>query len=867
MGSGQRQAPRATRPMAGQRPAGDERAVAESPRSEFRVAHSRVLPLSIALISAAALAYQLLLMRWLAIAHWHSFAVMIISLALLGHGASGTWLSLLQTRARRRFDTWFPACALLFAISAVVAPWLARAIPFNGLELVWHPRQLLWLSALYLVLALPFGFAASCFGLAFARHGTRIPRLYGADLLGAGIGALAAIALQWLPVEHGLRLAAVCGPLAAALVASPRLRLGALLLALVLLAMPLERMLAPALNPYMGLSKALLLPDARILAQRHSPYGWLAVLDSPRVPLRHAPGLSLGNTDEPSPQLGVFTDGDGPSPIVRGRGDTQALAWLGRMSSALPYRLRPRPTVLVLGAGGGMEVRQALALGARSVDAVDANPQRLQLLREIFDDYAGGLYRDPRVRVHAATPRAYARSDRRQYDLVVLASGESFAGTGAGVQAATEQYALTVQALRDYHARLAPDGMLAVSRWSKQPPRDELKLVASAVAALREEGVADPATHIGMIRNWDASTLLIRRGRFDAASVAALRAFADAQGYDPVHYPGIAADAGMRHHEEVSPSLREGVQALLSPQAEAFMRDYKFAIAPARDDTPYFGDFFRWRSLPELWRLRGQGSAVLLDSGTLLLLGALAQALPLSLLLVLAPLLALPRVGGEAPVSRLRAGVYFLALGLGFMLIEIASLSRLTLLVGHPLLAMAVGLGAFLLFAGAGSVYVQRWLSPLAVAGIATAAIEAALARRVRWTVLAIALGLGWQFVVFAAGHAFGAAWPLAVRALWGLLGIAPLALAMGMPFPLGLARLARAAPALVPWAWGINGCASVIAAIGALLVAMAIGLRATLLLALALYALAAWIWRASGGDRAPTQQALHLRQSRLAAL
>ncbi|MFD0738770.1 spermidine synthase [Lysobacter koreensis] len=813
---------------------------------------SRMLPFAIGLLSAAALAYQLLLMRWLAIAHWHPFAVMIISLALLGHGASGTWLSLwlrgaAGERLQRRFERGFPWCAAGFALSAVLALWLAQTIPFNGLELAWNPRQLLWLSALYLVLALPFFFAASCFGLAFARHGAHIPALYGADLLGAGIGALAAVALLWLPVDRGLVLAAACGPIAAALLVRRwASQLGLVLVAFSVLALWPARVLAPTPNEFKGLSKALLMPGARILAQRHGPYGWVAVLDSPRIPLRYAPGLSLDNHDELPAQLGVFTDGDGLAPITR-RGDG-AQAYLGRMLSALPYRVQAStktgPRVLVLGAGGGQEVLQALALGARAVDAVEPNPQRLRLVRDDYAAFAGDLYRDPRVRVVHAEPRAFVRRATQRYDLIVLASGESFAGGGAGVQAAAEQYSLTVEAWRDYLSRLAPGGMLAATRWSKQPPRDELKLLATAIAALRAQGLADADARIIALRGWDASTWLVKRGRFETGEIAAAQAFAQAQGFDPVHVPGLRGVAGERFHQLDGAYLVEGARALLSPRAADYRRDYKFAIAPATDDRPYFGDFFRWRSLPELWRLREQGSAVLLDSGTLLLLATLLQALPLALLLVLLPLRALPRAPYDAAsgLVRWRAGGYFLALGLAFMLVEIATLSRLALLVGHPWLAASVGLAGFLCFAGAGSLQAQRLL---ARADASAGNVDAELAAAVRRAVFAIALGLLWQLAVFAAVHEVGAGWPVPARALAGLLGIAPLAVAMGMPFPLGLARLARSAPAWVPWAWGLNGCASVIAAVAALLLAMLVGLRATLLCALALYAFAAWLWRA----------------------
>ncbi len=808
------------------------------------------LPFAIGLISAAALAYQLLLMRWLAIEHWHPFAVMIISLALLGHGASGTWLAVwLRRRGNEylapRFEGVFVACSLLFAVIAAVALLVARAIPFNGLELVWNPRQMLWLGALYLVLAVPFFFAASCFGLAFARHGTRIPALYAADLIGAGIGALLALALGCLPTGRGLILAALGGAWAGFLLSRVNWRrIVALLVAVLLVALIPTRSLLPQPNPYKGLSKALLLPQAHVVAQRWGPYGWLAVLDSPQVPLRYAPGMSLGFAGEPPAQRGLYTDGDGLS-VITHNSDTAPRQWLDAMTSALPYHARRPGSVLVLGAGGGMEVLQALALGASRVDAVELSAQRLALVRDDEARYAGQLYRDPRVRTVVAEPRAQVRADRRKHDLIVLAGGESFASGGAGVQSASEQYALTVEAMGDYLRRLSPTGMIAITRWSKQPPRDELKLVATMASALRLHGIATPAQHVAAIRNWDASTWLLSLRPFSSDEVAAMAHFAGQRGFDAVLLPGIRLDPAGNLHALDPPYLFDGAQALLSSRADRFIDDYKFMIEPASDDRPYFGHYFRWRSLPELWKLRGEGSAVLLDSGYLLLVAALVQALPLALLLVLLPLRVLGRSGAAQPgdLSRTRAAAYFTALGLAFLLIEIATLSRLTLLVGHPLLAATAGLAGVLLFAGAGSLQAQRWLAR-------HDASPQAITRHIRWAVRAIALGVLWQVAMFAIAMEYAASWPPWARTLLGLIGIAPMAFAMGMPFPLGLARLARTAPAFVPWAWGLNGCASVLAAILALLLAMAFGLRATLLIALVLYVFAAWVWPVKARDQ-----------------
>lgn len=803
--------------------------------SAMRSARTWRLAVAIGLVSMAALAYQLLLMRWLAIAHWHPFAVVIISLALLGHGASGTALSLMGARATRHFDVLFPACAIAFVAAAAACLVLARGIPFNGLEVVWDPRQLGWLALLYLCLSLPFFFAAACFGLAFARHGGDIPLLYGADLLGAGLGAVVALGLLWVRPVDGALAVAVSLAAIAGLIARPTwpIRVGAVAAVALVVALLATGALAPVANPYKGLSKALLVRDARIVAERHSPYGWLAVLESPRVPLRIVPGLSLANTQEPAEQVGVFVDGDGPATITRRDGDPRALGYLGRTTAALPYALIDRPRVLVLGAGAGSDVLQALVLGARKVDAVEQNPQLVALVRGRFDDLAGHLYRDPRVRVRVADARGFVRAGTARYDVIVLAAAGSQAGGSAGTQAVAEDYAQTVEALRAYHARLAPGGLLAITRWEKQPPRDALRLFATAVAALRAEGVDDPGAHLLAIRNWDAGTLLVKRDPFTPGEIARARAFAERWGFDLAHAPGPHI-AGVAPFHVAGGESQAGAKALRSPRAQAYLDAYKFDIAPTHDDRPYFANFFKWSTLPELWRLRAQGAAVLLDSGYLLLVAALVQAVPLTLGLVLLPLLALPRGPRAHGIVRWRAAAYFLCLGIAFLFIEIACLSRLGLLIGQPLLAIATGLAGFLAFAGAGSLFAQRSLA----GGARPLPMSIAIA------VGGIALALAWHFASFAVALSVGGDWPPWLRASAGLLTVAPLAFAMGMPFPLGLSRLARAAPAFVPWAWGINGCASVLAAIAALLLAIEIGLVATLLVALALYAFAALVWR-----------------------
>ncbi len=473
--------------------------------------------------------------------------------------------------------------------------------------------------------------------------------------------------------------------------------------------------------------------------------------------------------------------------------------------------------MLVLGAGGGLDVLQALAHGATTVDAVELNPRMLALVRGPLDAFAGGLYRDPRVRVHAADARGFVRASADAFDLVVVPPLDAYAGTGA--HAAAESFPYTIEALRDYYRRLAPGGLVALTRWERQPPRDGLKLFATAIAALQAEGAA-PAQQLAALRGWQTTTLLLRRAGFTAADAAALRAFCATHGFDPVYFPGIEPGEANVHTRVARPWLHEGALALLGPQHEAFLEDYKFELRPTTDNRPYFFHFFRWRLLPELLALRGQGGLTLLDTGYLLLAGTLAQALPLALVLILLPLLALPR-----PQRRIGPPAYFACLGLAFLFIEIACLQRYSLYIGHPLIAAAVVLSGFLVFAGLGSALATRlggW-------------------RRLRYVVAGIVLLVAVQIVALPPP---GAALPVALKAAISLATIAPLALLMGLPFPLGLARLAAEAPAAIPWAWGINGCASVLSALLAALLAVHFGFTVVLASAAALYVIAAASWR-----------------------
>ena len=749
---------------------------------------------AVALISAAALAYEILLMRLFSIILWHHFAYMIISLALLGYGASGALLTAAQGAVQRSFAPLFCAAAAAFGLSAIGCFALAQRVPFNPLEILWDPRQSFYLLAVYLLLALPFMCAGACICMTFSRWRGMPSRIYSFDILGAGAGSLGIVALLFvLSPADALKVIGALGCIAAAVAwlecggsatrpgaAADGPRRPALLLP--------PAWIAPVMSPYKGLSQTLRIPGARVVEQRFSPLGTVSVVESPRIPLRHAPGLSLNASVEPPPQLGVFVDGEGLSALTRFDGRRESLAHLDQMTSALPYHLLRNPRVLVLGAGAGADVLQALYHGAAQIDAVELNPQVVDLVRHRFADYAGGIYSgrssSAPVRVLVAEARGFVAASSERHDLIQVALLDSFSASSAGLHALSENYLYTVEAVQDALGHLEPGGLLAITRWVTLPPRDALKLFAAAVKALQRSGVADPASRIALVRSWQTSTLLVKNGAFEAEDIAAIKAFCAERSFDLAFYPGMRPEEANRYNVVERPDLFDGATALLGPGRDEFLRNYKFHIAPATDDKPHFFHFFKWRSLPELLSLKEQGGLPLLEWGYPVLVATLIQAVLASLLLIALPAAWVTRrsAGRNAEVprdeSRRRVLVYFMAIGFAFMFIEIAFIQKFVLFLSHPLYAVAVVLFAFLLFAGIGSAVSRRLHAGAGSSGTSSLVVLA--------IGLAATLCLGllpWLFQ-----HAMGL--PDLARIVISAALIAPLAFFMGMPFPLGLARV-----------------------------------------------------------------------------
>ncbi|ODB89299.1 hypothetical protein A3193_03915 [Candidatus Thiodiazotropha endoloripes] len=784
------------------------------------------------LLSASALGYELLLMRLFSIIQWHHFAYLVIALALLGYGISGSLLYLRPAIVLRRFSQLYSLALLLFALSSISGFMLAQSISFNIEELFWNPAQILRLILIFLLLALPFAFAASAICMTFMHYPRdTVSKLYAADLIGAGLGAIITLIAIYYVMPQNLLIGLSLTGVVATLIAiwetaiKPKTTLQLLTVAISALFFVIIPDLKLNYSPYKSLAQTLNIKGARIIDQRTSPLGHLTLVVNPQIPFRHAPGLSLLNTVEPLEQIGLFVDGDNLSAITRYPQRREELSYLDQTTSALAYHLKTPDKLLVIGSGTGSDLLQAHYHRVESIDALELNPQIIALVNQDYRSFAGPVYDNPFTQLHIKEARDYLLESQQQYDLIKLSLTEGASASSSGLYALNESYLYTREAMQLYLSRLRPEGILSITRWIKLPPRDSLKLFATAHQALQAMRLDNIEKRLLMIRNWQTSTLLIKNGLFTNRELEKTEQFCRTRLFDQAYHHQLKAEQSNRYNLLSEANFYRATRQIASGELENLIDNYKFELRPATDDRPYFNHFFKWQSFIEALKLRGSGGMPLIEWGYVVLLLSLGITGLLSGLLILLPLLLMPK--NPSPSNSNQSGSvigYFGAIGLAFLLIEIGTIQKFQLFLHHPIYAIAASLTAFLCFSGLGS-YLSERLSQNQSYKQSTAKAILALC----------VIGLGYMLILPVLFDALTHL-PVAIKIAITILLIAPMAICMGMPFPLAIAAMKRNRADQIPWAWGINGYASVISAGLSTVIAIQYGFKTVLLCAILLY-------------------------------
>ncbi|MGD8868502.1 MAG: hypothetical protein PVI01_12765 [Gemmatimonadales bacterium] len=782
--------------------------------------------LAVTFLSASTLAYEVLLVRVFAIEQFHHFAYMAISIAMLGFGTSGTWLALVrpQAEASRR---WFVWTAIFVPPTLVASVTLVQLIPLDSVLLLWDPRQWPRLAAVYVLLALPFGVAALAILLAITLERERPGWTYGASFLGSGLGAAVAVGILWwvLPVRAVALpvIIAACGSLSAVRGAHGRQRVAAWACAALAVAVFVRPLWTLEIIPYKGLAQVESFPEARRIAESTSPVGWVVAVEA--AAFRYAPGLSLGYAGEFPRQTALFVDAElaGAASAWDGRRSLDILDWL---PSAAPYALGGRDSVLVVGAGGGTEIWNAVAHGARRVAAVELNPDLAKLSGWGAGASALGIEAD--VEWVVGDARGYVARSNATFDLITLGAGRAFGTSAGGVHALNEDFLHTVEAYSRYLELLSEGGVLAITRWITVPPRENVRVILTAAEALRRRAPASVARGLVVLRSWATGTVLVKPAGFSEREIAALSRWAAERSFDLDWFPGLGAPQPVYNILDPPVLFDASVAATVGRDSAArFAASYVFSVKPLEDKRPYFHHFLRVNSIGDFLGVERGNWLAFAEWGYITLFATFAQSVVLAGLLMILPALVRLRSGG--PQSGARLIGYFAAIGYAYLAAEMAAIQQLSLLLGHPVYAVAAVLAAFLVCSGAGS----AWSDRLDV-------------DRLPWTAAILTVLLvGYAAALLSVVHLVQPG-QLGLRLVAALLVLAPLAFLMGLPFPLGLRSLAGIGGEGVAWAWSANGFASVVATPLAALIALELGSKALFLTAAAAYGIAATLGRIS---------------------
>ncbi len=311
------------------------------------------------LSSLSSLAYEITLTRIFSISLSYHYAFMIISIAMLGIGASGTALSLFPRLKNSRADIE----TLFLAVSIPASYLLSTSIPFDPATLLWAKTQLLCIILYYLVLSIPFFFTGLIISKALASFSETSGLLYGGDLLGAGAGALGSLVFMAITgpgqAVFAISLVAFLSPL---ILGGKKLRVLSLVLLLLVFALLTlhPQWTAPRISPFKELQVALRYPSAKLLKTYNSPFSRIDLFQSPAV--RFAPGLSLTYLNPLPEQIGFSIDGGEINAITHPAGRS-SLAFLKYLPSSLPYEIRRLDDVLILDPKGGLQVLVANYFG------------------------------------------------------------------------------------------------------------------------------------------------------------------------------------------------------------------------------------------------------------------------------------------------------------------------------------------------------------------------------------------------------------------------------------------------------------------------------------------------------------------------
>ena len=734
----------------------------------------------------ATLILELSLTRIFSVVFYYHFAFLAISVALFGLGAGGVFSYVVA-----------PVGSSVFRRLGFIAV-LVSAVTVISLSVILTRSELTnaTLALIYFTSALPFALAGIIVSLVISETIVRVDRVYFFDLIGAAAGCL--LLVPFLNVVGGPNTVIIASVAFAAssaiwfnLAGSSRGRMAGVALALLFVALIVLNLKRPFIDVRFAKGQRLV----NEMFVKWNPISRIAL----------APEKDSG-------MMLIFIDADASTGIANfdfaHLTDSQKKD-LATQGPGFVYQIRPGGKTLVIGPGGGWDVARAIASGSTDITGVEINPIIANtIMRKHFPKLSQNLYLRPEVRIEVEDGRSFVRRSPEKYQILQATLVDTWASTAAGAFALSENSLYTTDAFYDYLSHLTDDGILAFTRWGFDPPRESLRLIALARVALDRLGEHDYKSHVmvvrqGSVKGWGAQdSVLISRKPFTQEDIRRARAALAAGSLQEIYIPG----------DEVTNAFG---RLLTTSHPEEFYRNYRYDVSPVDDDRPFFFYTVQPRDLLNFIRNPTDSADYKINRAVPLLFGLMGVSIIATIvILVLPPVVLGAKLPREAGAQRML--LYFLCIGVGYILVQVALIQKFVMLLGHPTYALTVIIFSMLVFSGLGSFFSRK-----IVAGN-----EGRLMRIL--CIVAVLVGV-LAFSVPAVSNA-GIVWPLSLRMLVTSAMIAPVAFAMGMPFPTGLTRMEKFHPASVRWAWALNAASSVLGSASAIFLAIYLGLRETLL-------------------------------------
>jgi len=758
------------------------------------------------------LMYEVLLTRIFSVTMWYHFAFVAVSVALFGMTVGALIVHLLpRFFDERRLPDHLAIAALLFSITMVLSFVVHLQIEFQP---AWSFSGIGFSALTYVIISIPFVFSGIAVSLSLTRYASQVGRLYAVDLTGAALGATGLVWLLNVTEDAASAVLAVAslaaiGSLcyaAASAERRPALAGAASAATLVLIALAATNTVqARDENAFLRIVHVKGADEEKPLFETWNAFSRIQIGGDPDA-VSEATTPGQGGALPPLRHLGMTIDATAGTLITSYNGDPDSVAHLQNDVVALAHHIRPKSKVLLIGTGGGGEVLLSVTLGHPSVTAVEINGAILDAVNNRYGDFTGHLDQRPGINFVNDEGRAYVERSDEKYDILQIPFTDTWAATGAGAFALTENGLYTIDAFRTFIDHLSDNGILTVTRWYLPPqPIEAYRLTALAAESLRREGIDDPRGHIVLVQSKpnlpgvSVANILVSKQPFSNADLARIDEVSEARGWTVVLAPG---------EPSTDPLFAQIVE---SKDPNSLDIGYPADISPPTDDRPFFFQMVPFHDLFD--RSLYGGANDYLARPVLVLFSLSVAVLGLTALCIVVPLVL--TTSRRALQSTLPLVVFFAAIGFGFLLLEIAQMQRLSLFLGHPTYALSVVLFSLLLFSGIGS-FLTDWLVRGRGAGVSAPQL---------WplVMLLLVITLFGLFTPAIIDQFRGEETPVRIATAVALL--APMGLLLGMPFPLGMKVAATRPDAPTAFFWGINGATSVCASVLAVSISLGWGI------------------------------------------